>query len=48
MVADLYNIVVINHKSFKGHEMLLGSFVKISAYADDIAVHLSSLVDIKI
>jgi hypothetical protein len=48
VVADLYNLVVINHKSFKGHEMLLGSFVKISAYADDTAVHLGSLADIEI
>jgi hypothetical protein len=28
--------------------MLLGSFVKISAYADDTAVHLGLLADIKI
>jgi hypothetical protein len=40
VVADLYNMEVINHKSFKGHETLLRSFVKISAYADDTAVHL--------
>jgi hypothetical protein len=48
VVADLYNMAVINHKSFKGHETLLGSFVKISAHADDTAVHLGSLADIKI
>jgi hypothetical protein len=48
MVADLYNMAVINYKSFKGHEMLLGSFVKISVHADDTAVHLGSLADIKI
>jgi hypothetical protein len=27
MIADLYNIAVINHKSFKGHKTLLESFV---------------------
>jgi hypothetical protein len=48
MVADLYNMTVIHHKFFKGHETLLGSFVKISAYTDDITVHLGSLADIKI
>jgi hypothetical protein len=48
MVADLYNMAVINHKSFKGHETLLRSFVKILAHADNTAVHLGSLVDIKI
>jgi hypothetical protein len=41
MVADLYNMAVINHKSFKGHKTLLGSFVKILVYADDIAFHLA-------
>jgi len=48
VVADLYNMAVISHKSFKGHETLKGNFVKISAYADDTAVHLGSLADIKI
>jgi hypothetical protein len=48
VVANLYNMAVINYKSFKKHKMLLGSFVKISAYADDIAVHLGSVADIKI
>jgi hypothetical protein len=48
VVADLYNRAIINHKHFKGHETLTGHFVKISAYADDTAVHLGSLTDIKI
>jgi hypothetical protein len=46
VVADFYNMAVINHNSFKEHKTLLRSFVKI--YADDIAVHLGSLADIKI
>jgi hypothetical protein len=48
VVADLYNMAIINHKQFKGHETLPGHFVKISAYADDTAVHLGSLTDINI
>jgi hypothetical protein len=48
IVADLYNMAIINHKCFKGHETLPGQFVKISAYADDTAVHLGALADIKI
>jgi hypothetical protein len=48
VVADLYNMAVINHKCFKGHETLPGQFVKILAYANDIAVHLGAMVDIKI
>jgi hypothetical protein len=41
-------MAIINHKQFKGHETLPGHFVKISAYADDMAEHLGSLTDIKI
>jgi hypothetical protein len=48
MIANLYNMAVINHRSFKGHETLPGNFVKISAYANNTAVHLGSLADIKI
>jgi hypothetical protein len=48
VVADLYNMAVINHKSFKGHKTLPVNFVKILAYADDTAVHLGSLADVKI
>jgi hypothetical protein len=33
VVADLYNW--LSNKHFKGHETLVGHFVKISAYADD-------------
>jgi hypothetical protein len=40
VVADLYNMAIINHKQFKGHETLPGHFIKILAYADDMAVHL--------
>jgi hypothetical protein len=48
VVADLYNMVVISHKHFTGHPTLVGHFVKISAYADDTAVHLRTLTDVKI
>jgi hypothetical protein len=48
VVTDLYNRAIINHKHFKEHETLMGHFVKISAYADDTAVHLGLLTDIKI
>jgi hypothetical protein len=48
VVADLYNMAIINHRSFKGHETLQGNFVKISAYANNIAVHLGLLADVKI
>jgi hypothetical protein len=48
VVADLYNMAIISHKHFRGHQTLTGPFVKISAYADDTAVHLRSLADINI
>jgi hypothetical protein len=48
MVADLYNMAVINHKCFKGHETLPGQFVKISANTNNTAVHLGAMADIKI
>jgi hypothetical protein len=32
VVADLYNMAVISHKHFWGHQTLPGHFVKISAY----------------
>jgi hypothetical protein len=48
VVADLYNMAVISHKHFTGHPTLLGHFIKISAYADDMVVHLSTLTDIRI
>jgi hypothetical protein len=31
VVTDLYNMAVIKHRSFKGHETLPGNFVKILA-----------------
>ena len=46
VVADLYNMAIIAHKHFKGQETLQGHFVKISAYADDTAVHLGTLTDV--
>jgi hypothetical protein len=48
VVANLYNMAIINYRSFKGQETLLRNFVKILAYADDTAVHLGLLADIKI
>jgi hypothetical protein len=48
VVAALYNMAVISHKRFTGHPTLAGHFVKISAYADNTAVHLSTLTDIRI
>jgi hypothetical protein len=48
VVADLYNMAIINHRSFKGQETLPENFVKILAYADDIAVYLGLLVNVKI
>jgi hypothetical protein len=48
VVADLYNMAVINHRSFKRHKTLPENFVKILAYADDIAVHLGLLANVKI
>jgi hypothetical protein len=48
VVANLYNMAVINHRSFKRQETLPGNFIKILAYADDTAVHLGLLADIKI
>lgn len=48
VVADLYNMAVISHPQFRGHSTAGGIFTKISAYADDTAVHLSTLADIKI
>ena len=41
-------MAIIAHKHFKGQETLQGHFVKISAYADDTAVHLGTLTDVKI
>jgi hypothetical protein len=48
MIADLYNMAVISHKHFRGHQTLPGHFVKISAYANDTAVHLGTLTDVRI
>jgi hypothetical protein len=48
VVANLYNMAVINQQCFKSHETLPGQFVKISAYANDIAVYLGAIADIKI
>jgi hypothetical protein len=48
VVADLYNMAVINHRTFKGHETLPGNFIKILAYANNTAVHLGLLANVKI
>ena len=48
VVADLYNMAIIRHPQFKGLETTKGMFTKISAYADDTAVHLGAHNDIKI
>jgi hypothetical protein len=47
VVADLYNMAVISHKHYMGHPTLARHFVKISAYADNTAVHLRTLTDVK-
>jgi hypothetical protein len=41
-------MAIISHKHFKRHESLTRHFIKIWVYADDTAVHLGSLTDIKI
>jgi hypothetical protein len=41
-------MAIISHKHFRGHQTLTGHFVKISAYVDNMAVHLRSLADINI
>jgi hypothetical protein len=48
VVADLYDMAVISHRHFQGHQTLPGHFVKIFAYANDTAVHLGTLTDVKI
>ena len=40
VVSDLFNMAIINDPDFKGHETTEGNFDKISAYADDTAVHI--------
>ena len=48
VVADLFNMAVITSNNFTGHHTVDGIFVKISAYADDTAVHVASQRDIAI
>ena len=47
VVADLYNMAVITDKEFTGHHTRGNSRVKISAYADDTAVHIANLKDLE-
>jgi hypothetical protein len=47
-VVVLYNMAVISHRYFQGHQTLPSHFVKIFAYTDDTAVHLGTLTDVKI
>ena len=46
VVADLFNMAIINDPDFKGHETTEGNFLKISAYADDTAVHIGQTLGI--
>ena len=46
VVADLFNMAIINDPDFKGHETTKGNLVKILAYADDTAVHIGQTLDI--
>lgn len=47
VVADLYNMAVIKDKGFVGHHTRTNNFVKISAYADDTAVHIANRGDLE-
>ena len=46
VVADLFNMSIINNPDFKGHFIDEDISSKISAFADDTAVHIGSLGDI--
>ena len=46
-MADLFNKAIINNGEFQGH-VIGGVTKKISAYADDTAVHVGSVWDIEI
>ena len=48
VVADLFNMSIISHPAFKGHVIDEDTSSKISAFADDTAVHVGCLEDIVI
>jgi hypothetical protein len=48
VVADLFNRAVIAHPEFRGHPTSGGVSTKISAFADDTAVHVGNIRDIVI
>ena len=48
VVADLFNMSIINHQDFVGHVIDAKVSAKISAFADDTAVHVGCLEDIVI
>ena len=45
VVADLFNMSIINHPDFVGHVIDANVSAKISAFVDDTAVHVGSLGD---
>ena len=45
-VADLFNMAIINNPDFTGHVIDEETSSKISAFADDMAVHVGSIEDI--
>ena len=47
VVADLFNMAIINNPDFTGHVINEETSSKISAFADDTAVHMGSIEDIK-
>ena len=48
VVVDLFNMAIINNPDFVGHAIDEETSSKISAFADDTAVHVGSIEDIKI
>ena len=48
VVADLFNMAIINNPVFTGHVIDEETSSKISAFADDTAVHVGSIEDITI
>jgi Reverse transcriptase (RNA-dependent DNA polymerase) len=48
IVADLYNVAIVSHPQYKGIQASEGLFVKITAYADDTAVYVGCVRDLKI
>ena len=48
VVADLFNMAIINNPDHTGHVIDEETSSKISAFADDTAVHVGSIEDITI